>query len=433
MTESKDALIHTEYFSKRSGDELQLTESERTKRYGTSIAKMTNVASVSKDVPTSVDTETSRTDTNTKTNTPVSNVKIGESEGSAEGSAENRFDDLEYMSDESEEEDEDEAGCDESEIYNEDVRQANKIAFVSGFGYACILPNIENMSRLRLRTRLNYIAHTFPGDFTIPPFADVDITYLSELIHCGYLPMMHVIMGRQWLTPKIHRHRSLIMLDTGDLHISKSTKKKAKKYKLTVDTAFDQIIEGCNNYHKSCWLRKPLVAAFRKLHSPSPFRFASEVPSSTMPCDTPECIDTNTNATKLTSYTATMPTSMYTTYNNAPDTVRVRTIELWDKAGKQLVAGEVGYTIGRTYTSLSGFTGESGAGTVQCAALGRLLERCGFSYWDLGMSMEYKKNLGAKSLPRLKYLSLLAEARVASPERSVTSMEGACAKDIITS
>ena len=77
------------------------------------------------------------------------------------------------------------------------------------------------------------------------------------------------------------------------------------------------------------------------------------------------------------------------------------------------MAGELGYSVGKCYTSLSGFRlkDASGAGTVQCCAVAKLLLRCGFTMWDLGMGMQYKYDLGARDLPRDEYLRLLGECR----------------------
>ena len=78
-----------------------------------------------------------------------------------------------------------------------------------------------------------------------------------------------------------------------------------------------------------------------------------------------------------------------------------------------LLDGEVGYTVGSSYTSLSGFrlSDANGAGTVQCCAVAKLLQRCGFQMWDLGMGMTYKYELGAKDVPRKEFLAHLSAMR----------------------
>ena len=90
-------------------------------------------------------------------------------------------------------------------------------------------------------------------------------------------------------------------------------------------------------------------------------------------------------------------------------------MELYSEAG-ELVAGEVGYTIGRTYTSLSGFSSRkkehANTGTLQLVLLAGYLQAEGFLFWNLGHpSMEYKTRLGAEILPRRQFLNRWEEAR----------------------
>jgi Leu/Phe-tRNA-protein transferase len=97
---------------------------------------------------------------------------------------------------------------------------------------------------------------------------------------------------------------------------------------------------------------------------------------------------------------------------------RFLSVELW--RGDELVAGEVGYAIGGGYTSLTGFCvkGESKVsyGLVQMAALCRLLEQSGFSFWNLGHpprkdAMQYKAALGGVVISREAFLARWRAAR----------------------
>lgn len=47
---------------------------------------------------------------------------------------------------------------------------------------------------------------------------------------------------------------------------------------------------------------------------------------------------------------------------------------------------------------------------IQMAALARILERCGFAFWDLGMDIPYKRDLGARELEREAFLERYREA-----------------------
>jgi Leu/Phe-tRNA-protein transferase len=89
----------------------------------------------------------------------------------------------------------------------------------------------------------------------------------------------------------------------------------------------------------------------------------------------------------------------------------VHSVEVWDKDSGDLVAGEIGYSVGSIYTSMTGFYSKSGCGTIQMAVLGKLLEKEGFKVWDLGMSMPYKIDLGARTIERCEWISLLRSCR----------------------
>ena len=45
-------------------------------------------------------------------------------------------------------------------------------------------------------------------------------------------------------------------------------------------------------------------------------------------------------------------------------------------------------------------------------ALGKLLTKCGFEYWDLGMDLDYKRRLGAELMPRSEWLNQVRRSRI---------------------
>jgi hypothetical protein len=76
---------------------------------------------------------------------------------------------------------------------------------------------------------------------------------------------------------------------------------------------------------------------------------------------------------------------------------------------EEVVAGEIGYMIGKTYTSLSGFSKREkeyhNYGTTQLVLLALYLQKNGFAFWNLGQSyMPYKLMLGAKIFEREDFL-----------------------------
>mmetsp|Transcript_46890 Transcript_46890/g.84123 ORF Transcript_46890/g.84123 Transcript_46890/m.84123 type:complete len:381 (-) Transcript_46890:101-1243(-) len=106
---------------------------------------------------------------------------------------------------------------------------------------------------------------------------------------------------------------------------------------------------------------------------------------------------------------------------------RLHSIELYDgplstdgaaTVGRpSLVAGEIGYSIGRIYTSLSGFSCRTtdGLGWIQLACLGKWLEDKKYAFWSLGHcyspQMEYKRQLGHRIYTREEFLQRLKEER----------------------
>ena len=49
---------------------------------------------------------------------------------------------------------------------------------------------------------------------------------------------------------------------------------------------------------------------------------------------------------------------------------------------------------------------------INTVALGKLLAKCGFEYWDLGMDLEYKRRLGAELMRRVDFLANVRRSRV---------------------
>lgn len=103
-------------------------------------------------------------------------------------------------------------------------------------------------------------------------------------------------------------------------------------------------------------------------------------------------------------------------------------IELWADGLDTPVAGELGYVIGSTWTSLSGFMhGDrsrwNNMGKVQLHSLAALLENTGFSFWNLGQAlMQYKLDLGAQVLERHEFLAKWLPASENAPPEAFLSL-----------
>lgn len=94
-------------------------------------------------------------------------------------------------------------------------------------------------------------------------------------------------------------------------------------------------------------------------------------------------------------------------YNLETDNFSLKTIILYNEENP--VAGEIGYFIGSTYTSLTGFFNReySNWGIFQLVLLAKKLEERGVSFWNLGHPyMDYKKKLGAIILKREDFMPM---------------------------
>jgi len=168
--------------------------------------------------------------------------------------------------------------------------------------------------------------------------------------------------GHFILLPKLHLVRSVLFFDK--LHIKNSIKRHLYRtdypFELRFDADFDYIVDRCIAVHGDEWLTPPLVEAIRtirqnRLHGVYPASFA-----------------------------------LY-------------------RDGK-LIAGEFGVIAGRVYTSYSGYYDESDAGTVQLILTTRYLEEHGFAFFDLGMPLQYKTDLGAIDVSPQEFVELFRAA-----------------------
>ena len=187
--------------------------------------------------------------------------------------------------------------------------------------------------------------------------------FLIRLFFAGFLPICTDLGAPgdpvYCLLPKLHFQRSVISLTNWEGR--KVRRKNNRSYELCLDQQFDSVIAGCMQQHGArSWIHPPLLKALRDLHF-----FGS--------CICP---------------------------NSCP--VRVHSVGLVRNG--ELVAGEIGCTVGSVYTSMTGFYRESGTGSIQLALLGQHLKARGFALWDLGMQMDYKTDLGAVCMSRVDFL-----------------------------
>ena len=181
-------------------------------------------------------------------------------------------------------------------------------------------------------------------EFCVSP--SFDPVFIARLMQAGFLVMSSRVSSDSEsciVLPKLHLTRSALFFN--NLHIKKSIRRHVPKYEIHFNVAFNRILNRCLEIHGDDWLTPPLVAAIRDI--------------------------------RRNQYYGVYPVS-FALYRNGI-----------------LAAGEFGIQVGRVYTSYSGYYEESNAGTVQLILTTRYLQENGFAFYDLGMPLDYKTDLGA--------------------------------------
>jgi hypothetical protein len=212
------------------------------------------------------------------------------------------------------------------------------------------------------------------------------VEFYIALARAGFI----TIVDRYHSVLIIEMHKDYSMLDWSDLHVSRHIGKMVRNGRLadddiylTVEKNVDAAVNGIvNAYGDKCWLIKPYEELLKSLETFTGKGFS------------------------------------------------LVSVQLWCGRQKALLGGELGYTIGSSYTSLSGFLDRgnpisNNMGMVQLVALGRLLEQSGYAFWNLGQpQMRYKTDLGAKATPRLTFLQRFLPAGGRSPSVSLAQDAG---------
>ena len=208
----------------------------------------------------------------------------------------------------------------------------------------------------------------YDGEFCLA--LDFSPGFVARLMEAGFLVMSAEIGGEETeddgpayiLLPKLHLVRSALFFEK--LHVKKSIRRLLNRYELRPGADFDCIIDRCVEVHGADWLTPPLVESIRRIRE-------------------------NAGAA------APAP---------GPEGARPVSFALY-REGK-LVAGEFGIIAGTVYTSYSCYYDEDNAGTVQLILTARWLEAQGFSFFDLGMPLDYKTDLGAVDISPEQFVEL---------------------------
>lgn len=172
--------------------------------------------------------------------------------------------------------------------------------------------------------------------------------------------------GKFLLLPEIQFDYAL--LDFEDIKIPKKVQKllNTANYKFTINEKFDEVCEKIKSYHNDSWMKDEYITILKNIKS-------------------------NKKLNKK---------------------FKLISIELSQNDTNQLISGEIGYKIGKIYTSLTGFTTKeknyNNWGKLQLVLLNNYLKENSFSFWNLGHpQLEYKIELGAKVYTRSEFLERL--------------------------
>ncbi len=192
--------------------------------------------------------------------------------------------------------------------------------------------------------------------------------FYIDLAKAGFISTTYDTKDGLVLLPEMQFDYAI--LDFKNLHISKNVKKLIKdgSYEFCIDTRFDEVLDSISNQHRYSWM----IGRYKEVLK-----------------------------------------NIYNTHTMGED-FKLISVEVLTCEG-ELIAGEVGYMIEKTYTSLSGFSKKdkkyNNYGNLQLVLLSHYLEKNGFSFWNLGHPhMEYKQKLGAKTYARDAFLKRWLEA-----------------------
>ena len=217
------------------------------------------------------------------------------------------------------------------------------------------------------------------SDLTRDYYASADWSipfYVSQAVR-GFIAVGHVTAeGHELLLPQIQR--SYCVMDLANVPKHKSLLKQIRRggYRLKFNCAFSKVFAAIHEYHGSgkSWLCPAYQHLCKQMHAKGPIRL-SGIP------DLPEV------------------------------SFRLVSVELYSVEG-ELVAGEIGYVVGASFTSLSGFCVRAktcSVGKMQIFAMAHFLARCGFEFLNLGQPpmdgvMQYKSDLGGVDVSRETFL-----------------------------
>lgn len=197
---------------------------------------------------------------------------------------------------------------------------------------------------------------------------DFSPEWIDAVCYKGYFPMADCLSNfmddienfplNEFFLVKHHKERAVLKLT--DAHFSKKLSKYCDNLEFSIDEDFESCVKSILDTYEKTWLTPRLVDGFRQIHNGA-----------------------------LTKYGT-----------------KIHSVEVWDKTTNELVAGEIGFRNGNLYSSLSGFRKRNHVGNIQMSALCNFLKEKKLEYWDFGMSLPYKLDLGCKLFSRDDFFAL---------------------------
>lgn len=196
------------------------------------------------------------------------------------------------------------------------------------------------------------VARDRQGDL-VAEGADLTPSTLIDAYSLGLFPMP---IGRRklgWFCPEV---RGIIPVDS--FHVSQSLRKSCRKFRVTLDSCFTQVMEACGDPRREHgWINREFVDAYSRLH----------------------------------------------------ELGWAHSVEVW--RGEDLVGGVYGVRIGGFFAGESMFHTATDASKVALVGLVSLLRATGVELFDVQWSTPHLESLGAVEVPRGTYLALLSEAQ----------------------
>jgi leucyl/phenylalanyl-tRNA--protein transferase len=187
---------------------------------------------------------------------------------------------------------------------------------------------------------------------------NLEVETLRDAYRHGIFPWPHDDLPLPWFSP---RRRTVIFFD--ELHVSRSLHRSAKqsKFEFTIDRAFDRVIHACATAARpegqGTWIGPEIIDAYSRLHREGD----------------------------------------------------AHSIEAWE--GDELVGGLYGVDAGGLFTGESMFHIRPDASKLALLHIIEHLRTRGCTFFDCQVTTPHIRALGAREIPRARFLDLLAEAQ----------------------